>query len=348
MASSNGNPPGGPNVKVVRRTLADGSVKEYRYTKGERTPRQRPGILRELFDKYVESPNFKKIGPQWQEKKKGWLTLIEDRLGWMTMADLTDVRARAEFYELRDSLASHPASADQMVKALASVLAWAYDQGRISVNHAARMSRLVDDPTPRTDCIYDAEMHAALVAGLPDDLRRVYLVALYTGLRRGDLISMTWSDLTPDGVLIVKPGKTVTTTGVTVHLPTRLLPPLAEALAELPRVGRTILTTRTGKPWTRTHVTMTWLGAMRKLGIENRHLHDIRHTTATALVEAGCTEAERGAVMGHALADGAGKSYVARTRALAESAYRKWSKALGESTVIYPDVFSRKTAGKTG
>lgn len=334
-------------MKIVRRTLADGSIKEYHYTKGVRRERRRDGILRELFNEYCESPEFKRIGEQWREKKKWWFLRIEERLGWMTMADLTDIRARAEFYAMRDERSAHPASADLMIKALSSVLAWAYDRGRITVNHAARMTRLVENPTPRTECIYDAEMHKRLIEDLPDDLRRMYLFALYTGLRRIDFTSARWSDLR-DGVLIIRPTKTATTTGVTLRLPTHLLTPLREVIDEMPRRGPTILTTKRGKPWTKTYATGAWVEAMRELGIENRHLHDIRHTTATALVEAGCTEAERGAVMGHALAEGAGKSYVARTHSLAESAYRKWNSSLQKGAIIYPDVFSRKTGTETG
>lgn len=310
-------------MKIVRRTLADGTVKEYRYSRKARKQREPDGILRQIFNDYSESPEFKKLVPAWRARKLWLYNLIEDELGWMTLGNLEDRRARDEFYSLRDKHAKYPDRADKMMQALSSALEWAYDRGRLGVNHARRIKALAHRGEPKH---YSIEQEAILLANLPEDMRQLYLVALYTGLRRSDLCALKWSDLKADGWLTVQPSKTSRSTGAWVRLPTFALPPLQAVLAELRR-GDThaVLTTAAGIPWTDHNVSHRWRRALSGLGIEGTWFNEIRHTTATRLIEAGCTEAERGAVMGHSVATGAGASYAVRTKQLALNAYQKWA-----------------------
>jgi hypothetical protein len=64
--------------------------------------------------------------------------------------------------------------------------------------------------------------------------------------------------------------------------------------------------------------------------------HDWRGTAETEMLEAGCSEPEAAAILGHSLVHGGGpKSYAARSRKLAFNAYTKWSAAMkGEAEVI--------------
>lgn len=334
MTGDPGKPPGRP-ARIVKRTLADGTVREYRYAKRERKPRQPDGALRRIFNEYSASPEFARLCPAWRARKLWLFGLIEERLGWMTMNDLEGRIARTKFYELRDLYAALPDRADKMMQALSSALEWAYDRGTLAVNHARRIKPLAVRSAPKH---YSHEQEAEIVSRLPDDLRRLYLVALYTGLRRADLCALTWGHI-KDGWLAVQPRKTAGTTAVWVHLPTFALPPLKAALEELPCRNDTpaLLTTAAGIPWTEFNVSHRWRRALLKIGIEGTWFNEIRHTTATRLVEAGCTDAERGAVMGHTLAKGAGAAYVARTKALSMNAYVKWAKALEGGEIVLFD-----------
>jgi len=330
MTGSPERPLGEKGMKIVRRQLADGSVREYRYKRREKRERAADGILRRLFNEYSVSPEFKRLVPAWQQRKLWLFKIIEQRLGWMTYADLNSRVARAKFYELRDEHASLPDRADKMMQALCSALEWAYDRGKIDVNHARRISSLVNRPDPKH---YTLEQEELILSKLPADLRTLYLFALYTGLRRADLCALTWKHL-KDGWLVVQPQKTARKTGVWVHLPTFALPPLKELIAGLSKKGEHMLTTGTGLPWSEFNVSHRWRRAMLKIGIEGTWFNEIRHTTATRLVEAGCTDAERGAIMGHALSKGSGAAYVARTRALSLNGYTRWAKALEGAEIV--------------
>ena len=346
MTQHSEKPPGKSAAKIVRRTLADGTVKEYSYTRKAKTERAPTGALRQIFNAYTESPEFKRLCAEWRSRKLWLFNLIEHELGWMNFDDLDDRAARAEFYALRDRYAHLPHRADKMMQSLASALAWAYDRGKIGYNHAHRIGSLAE---PRKHvAIYTDDMHARLAADLPDEMRWLYSLALYTGARRSDLIALCWSQIDAGGWLTFTPHKTADTSGLVVSLPTRTLAPLAELLRAIPRRGDTILTQINGLPWYAINVSKRWHLQMQRLGMTGMRFHDIRHSTATRLVEAGCTEAERGAVMGHAIAGGAGAVYVSRTRALTENAYRKWNDALAPERVVSLENARRKTPKLSG
>lgn len=318
------NQPGsaGRSLKIVRRTLADGSVKEYQYRRKKREQREPDGALRQLFNEYSESPEFKRLAPAWKARKLWLFRLIEDDLQWMTIKNIEDRRARDEFYKLRDKYAHLPDRADKMMQSLSSALEWAYDRGKLSVNHARRIKAVAVRAIPKH---YSEEQEEILLARLPEDLKRLYLFALYTGIRRADLCGLKWSNLDKDRWLVLQPHKTLKSTGVHVHLPVFELQPLADVIASLPRISEFMLTTMNGKPWTTYNMSIRWRLKVAAAGITGTWLNEIRHTTATRLVEAGCTEAERGVIMGHSISHGAGASYVARTRQLSINAFRKWA-----------------------
>lgn len=311
----------------MTRTLADGSTKEYRYEKKRREPRQPSGALREIFNEYSASPEFGHLSESWKPKKLFLMRMVEKELGWMTKKDLESRIARTQFYAARDRHANLPSRADQMMQTLSSVLEWAYDRGALEVNHARRIKALTDRPDPKH---YTQDHEDLFSQKLPEDLWTLYLFALYTGLRRTDICSARRENI-KDGWLIVQPKKTQRKTGVWVHLPLFALPPLQAIIDKAPKGQGALVVTEGNIPWTEFNVSHRWRRYMLKIGIEGTWFNEIRHTTATRLVEAGCTDAERGAVMGHALSEGSGKAYVTRTRQLSLNAYEKWARALAGS-----------------
>lgn len=335
MTGEAGKPPTEGAVKVVRRRLADGSVKEYAYPRKGASPRiSTGGALRDIFNRYTASPEFSRLVPEWQKRKLWLFNLIEDDLAWMTVRDLENRIARTKFYELRDKYALLPHRADKMMQCLCSALTWAYDRGMISVNHAHRMKPLITDSTPRADKIYSPEDEAILLAKLPDDMRDLYVFAVLTCIRRGDLCRLTAANIDKDGWLVFTPSKTSGTTRVTVHLPLFALPPLADLVARLPKTGA-LLRTENDIAWTPYNLSQRWRRQMIALGFDGMHFHDIRGTGQTRMIEAGCTDAERGIISGQLMAGGTGKAYVARTRTLALNAYRKLAQYIeGEGRVL--------------
>ncbi|MBX5462023.1 MAG: tyrosine-type recombinase/integrase [Steroidobacteraceae bacterium] len=123
---------------------------------------------------------------------------------------------------------------------------------------------------------------------LLDHLRPLVLVALNTGLRRGELLGLTWGSVNFSAKLL-----TVTAaTAKSGH--TRRIPLNAEALATLvawyerrgkPKAEELVFPGREGERMTR--IDTAWRGLMKAAGLKNFRLHDCRHHFASRLVQAG-------------------------------------------------------------
>jgi integrase len=121
---------------------------------------------------------------------------------------------------------------------------------------------------------------------------------LYTGQRRSDVVTMSWSDV-KDGAIGVVPLKTQRTTGVRLWIP--IHPALAEALAAAERVGETILTTSFGKAFTGNGFGNFMADKIAAAGLPDECVtHGLRKAAARRLAEAGCTTNEIAAITGHA------------------------------------------------
>lgn len=331
---------GRAGIKIVRRTLADGSIKEYHYKRDEIKPRRTIGALRDIFNQYAESNAFRRCAPRWQAQALVHMRTIEDELGWMTADDLENVSCRRHFYALQAKFTDTPHKADALIAVLSTALAWAYDQAMISVNHCTKIKRLVNPKdSPHRDKCYSEEQERLILAG-PSHVRDLYQFALYTGLRLGDMCVLPPSAIDKEGWLRWRPSKTRRKTNTEVWIPTFAMPPLRELLPRLhPTKDR--LLTRKGVPWLPNYISRNWPSWIGELGVTGMRFHDIRHTTSTRLVLAGCTEAERAMILGHATSDGTGAIYTARVKELALRAYQKWWKLIEDSrenTPLQPEL----------
>lgn len=333
MAGASG---GSGRVKIVRKTLADGSVKEYRYDR-DATARKRfvasqAHAVHKIAREYFDSPEFRVLAPRYQHDKRQRLAIAADFLGWMTFADLADRRARAEFYRLRDAHADRPPTADLIVGALAHLLAWAYERGMIETNHAYKM-RTIAPTVSRAERIWSDDDVAAYLAVARADLGRLFLGALYTAARQGDLCAMR-ADQLRDGWLTYTPQKTARKSGVVVSLPTHELAPLRALLEAAPRDGA-LWRMDDGRPWRVNTVQHYHAAAIAKAGLEDLRWHDLRGTAASRMLGAGATDSQVAAITGHVLGRGSALgSYIARTRELALGAYRAWDRAMRPAAVI--------------
>lgn len=122
----------------------------------------------------------------------------------------------------------------------------------------------------------------------PYTLARVVL-ALDAGLRRGEIESLTWDDVDLEGARVrVRAENAKTMRERYVGLTTRA----REALRALPRDSNLVFPTKDCKK--------AWLSAVRRAQIHDLRFHDLRHTYATRLLQAGVPVAEIARALGHA------------------------------------------------
>jgi integrase len=141
------------------------------------------------------------------------------------------------------------------------------------------------------------ERQAAMTT-LPPHLRLPFAIALYSGMREGDIIAAPRSVIST-GAIKIKTAKR----GIWIDIP--IGGELRAALAAAPPHNAiTLCANSRGLPWTLHGFSCSFRKALKQLernGLIGRGLtfHGLRHTVATVLAEAGVSEEDIAAVLGH-------------------------------------------------
>jgi integrase len=163
-----------------------------------------------------------------------------------------------------------------------------------------------------------------LKAARQDKFRALWELALRAGLRRGELLGLTWADLDPAagtlnirrslqhnlaGGLTLLPTKTRAAER-RIALPTTCLAALEEHRLEQERQRTAagvrwrenglIFTTGVGTPFDANDIARRFTGLFDQAGIRRVRFHDLRHTCATLLLEQGVQLVTIKELLGHA------------------------------------------------
>lgn len=287
-------PSSGEREKVVRRRLADGTVKEYRYAaKPERRSRVAADSLGALIQAYKRGPEYASLAPSTVKNYGYYLRDLEE------LADIPvlDIRRRT-LLAMRDAIAAERGhgAGNVFMSTAATLFNWARDREWVEHSPAERVRALPGGHLPAWT---SAEADKA-ISELPEAFRRVVILARYTGQRRGDLIAMTWRAY--DGsTIIVQQEK-----GARRHKRPALVipahPVLRAALDEWKKTASSthILTAPNGSPWKPNHLTGQMGRFLPEIGLrEDLNVHGLRKLAATDLADAGCSAHEIAAITGH-------------------------------------------------
>lgn len=270
-----------PRVKVVRRTLADGRVKEYRYV--QKPPRAK--TMGDLIAEYRRAPEFRQLA---ENTKKTYLRAF-DRISSFHKVAARDIR-RGHIMQVRDAYQDTPALANQIVAVWAILMQFAYDREYIAANPARRIKAYRLGEHRR----WKQEEIAHALETMPEHGRRAVLLALYTGQRAGDCIAMCWSDYDGEAIQV-----TQEKTGVKLWIPCH-----EELRAELDgwrRDAVTILTNSLGQSWKPASFYTRMSQMLRDdPKLSGLVFHGLRKSAAARLAEAGCSVNEIAAITGHA------------------------------------------------
>lgn len=264
-------------VKIVRRRLKDGTVKEYRY--GDPTPRTVGAIVGE----YRASRAFRKLNPDTQQAYDRSLQYILK----FESVPIEKIRRRHVVGQV-DLLADTPAKANKVLVAWQIILKFAVEREYIDFSPAAKIERVRTGEHGRWS---DAAIEKALT--LREPIRRGVLIGLYTGQRLSDCVRMTWADFDGTGIKVVQQK-----TGEPLWIPVHRI--LRAELATWDRTSTHILTNKYGTPWKRLSFAQAVSTEFRKHEELNGCVfHGLRKTAAARLAEAGCAPHQIAAITGH-------------------------------------------------
>ncbi len=280
-----GHPPAYASFK--RKSDAESWIKETEASirMGLFHPKQeaRKHTVAELIDRYTEEILPAKKGAV---KQAGQLRWWKKRLGAYSLANLSP----ALISEAKSELAKGrgPATVNRYLAALSHACTVALREWQWLDDHPVKKVGRMKEPSGRVRFLSQEEMDG-LLATCGEPLRTVVLVALSTGMRRGEIEGLTWDDVDlKRGHVILEDTKNSERRGVP------LLGPALEAVRAYAKV-RVIHETRVFPD----SFDRQWRTAIKVSGIEDFRFHDLRHTAASFMAMNGCSPSTIAALLGH-------------------------------------------------
>lgn len=244
-----------------------------------------------LCEAYLDSAEFKQLSDRTQADYR---YTIDERLKPVLGPERYDSIQRRTVKLLRDQLADQPRTAHKIRQMVSRLYSWADENDLVEhgFNPAAGIRKLKAKVKHIT--IWSDEEIELFLKHCEPFMATPVLLALYTGQRREDLVTMTWSDY-HDGVIRVRQNKT----GEPLDLPCH--PRLREHLdAKRTGFGGVIVRAANGRPLNANSLSAALNRAVAAISeMPHRSWHGLRYAAAGKLEEAGCSVVEITSVIGH-------------------------------------------------
>lgn len=298
------------------------------YQEAHASRRQSPqGQVRALVTLYRASVAYRGLAESTRRQWGRWLDRIVEHFGELPIAAFDrPERIRPIIRRWRNQWADSPRTADYAIQVLSRVLAYAVDPlDKIAVNPCDGIQRLYS--ANRAAVIWtDTDIAALKLKASPEICLAVDLAAA-TGLRRGDLLRLSWSHVGEQSIEIAT-GKSGGRTRALIPLYSGL----RQVLDAAPKRSTAVLVNGNGLPWTTAAFGNAFNRAKIGAGMAglNLHFHDLRGTAATRFKIAGLDEKVIAEIMGWEEASVASiiRRYVERS-ALTQATIERLNKTQG-------------------
>jgi integrase len=300
-----------------------------------------PGTMRWLCEQYYAAAAFQSLAPGTRKVRRGILDSICQRSGHFRFATM-EVRHVAK---LRDEKAAFPEAANNRVKALRQLFAWASspEYGYATKNPARDVARLRSN-NPEGLRAWSEQDVARYEARHPigTKARLAFDLLLYTGVRRSDVVRLG-PQMERDGKLVFSEAKGSSRIVKAHELP--ILPPLRQSI-DATQIGHLVyLVTAFGQP----HSVKAFGNWFKKrcceAGLEDLSAHGLRKLGAQRCAEAGASEHQLMALFGWNNPQQAALYTKKANRAKLEAAAAPLLEARNgnESVPLFPAVASGRT-----
>ncbi|RUM42980.1 MAG: hypothetical protein DSY80_06350 [Desulfocapsa sp.] len=286
------------------------------YHKASDTREQQDGLFSSLIRDYQKSPEFKAKAPKTAKEYSRYFEIIRHHWGHLPVVDL---RPR-NVLELRDLYAETPAKSNYLIRSLSLLISWGIPRGYETVNPCSDIPKF----KVGTHVPWPAEAIKYFSRHARKEMWEAAALALYSGQRQGDVLKMQWKDI-KDDLISVKQDKTKKLLVIPVHSELR------EVLDKVDRNSDYILTNSRKTPWS-SGFKASWTKQMAqpemtRLKEAGLVFHGLRKSAVVILLEAGCTDAQVGAVTGQTRQMVEYYSVMVNQGKLAREAMLKWDKS---------------------
>lgn len=271
--------------------------------------------------------------------------LVIPRIGELPLSQLSGLRLQMLYQDLRASGRTHPqrhAGQGLSPKTVRSVHLFLH----AALEQAVRAGVITQNPTaeckpPKLErkemkVIQAEQIGEYLRAAAERNVLPLFFLELTTGLRRGELLALLWSDLDPqnrsisvtksvarlDGELVVSKPKTQHSIR-TLIIPQQALDLLVQEHSLHPNNPYMFPSPTTGTMYSPETVARIHKRLLKDAGLENCRFHDLRHTFATLALQNGVDIKTLSGMLGHYSSGFTLDTYTHVTRKMQEEAAEK-------------------------
>jgi len=246
-------------------------------------------FVRGLIYAFKASPEWAKLGKSSQTAYAHYLKSFDAEFGDWKVALFDRLESKTDLLDWRDEWADTPRAADYAMQTVGRLFKWSRGRGLTQAKPTEDVPRL--HRADRSDIIWSDADIAAFCAKASTELGWAIRLAAETGMRLGDLVSLTWSAIGSEGIVWRTSKK-----GRQALIP--LTPGARTLLGEIPKRSTIVLTNTKKRPWTKDGLKTMILEAKRDAGLTGIRFHDVRGTAATRLYIAGAPKADIALIMG--------------------------------------------------
>jgi integrase len=291
----------------------------YRKCMGEPAKTARAGTFAALIEDYRASPEWRELSAASQRDYGRYLDEIGRLWGKLMVAGVEAKHVLA----LRDAKAATPAGANYLIRTLSAAISWGIPRGYRANNPCLHVRKLKIGKgySPWT---WEQIAHFRENVSKPE-MWHAAALALYSGQRQADNLSMMWSDAAGEVMSVVQEK-----TGEKLRIPMHR--DLRGVLSGIPRRATTILTNTKGLPWTSDGFRASWGKELARPAMEPLRglvFHGLRKSAVVFLLEAGSTDAEVSSITGQSRQMVEHYAREVNQNKLAAAAVLKWEAATG-------------------
>ncbi len=196
-----------------------------------------------------------------------------------------------EYKALRQGLVA-PATVNKELACLKTMFNKAILWGKVAEN-PVRSVKLLKEDNRRLRYLDQGEI-TKLIASCPDHLRPIVTIAVFTGMRKGEILNLTWDAIDLNrGIIYLLDTKNGEKREVLMN------DIVSQAISTVERTPDNpyVFLSHTDKPYT--EVRKSFSTALKMSGIKDFRFHDLRHTYASQLVMMGVDIKTVQELMGH-------------------------------------------------
>jgi len=274
-------------VKVLNAEVVDAQRGKYFFAQKKRT-------FEEMATLYMEK--YAKVNKKsWKTSDMVYLRRLKPYFGNYVLSKITtEMIEEYKAKRLEDGLKN--SSVNRELSCLRKIFNLALDWSYLSESPMRKVKSLSEKGSMRERILAEDE-EVRLLEAAALHLKPIIMVALYTGFRKGAVLSLKWQNVDFEKGEI-RTTQSKTGAGRAVPMNSTVMSLLYDLKSQNGYSEYVFTNPETGKPFV--DIKNAFLGACERAGIEDLHFHDLRHTFGSRLVRNGANINLVKELMGHA------------------------------------------------